>query len=97
MYHLVEKDHLISSAVIAPHNVADVQALMRLCNEFLIPVWPFSAGRNVGYGGAGPRVRGSIGMDLGRHMNKVIDVNVDGAYAILEPGVTFRYVITGDV
>lgn len=26
---------------------------------------------------------------MGKNMNKVLDVNVDGAYCILEPGVTF--------
>lgn len=89
MFHLLEKDYLISSAVVAPRSVADVQALMKLCNELLIPIWPFSIGRNVGYGGAAPRVRGTVGVDLGRHMNKIIEVNVDSAYAVVEPGVTF--------
>jgi hypothetical protein len=26
---------------------------------------------------------------MGKNMNKVLEVNVDGAYCILEPGVTF--------
>ena len=89
MYHILEKQYFVSSAVIAPRNVPDVQAIMRLCNEFEIPVWPFSIGRNVGYGGAAPRVPGSIGLDMGRHMNKILNVDVDGACALVEPGVTF--------
>lgn len=89
MYHVLPKQHLISSTVAAPREVPEVQAIMRLCNEFDIPVWPFSIGRNVGYGGAAPRVRGSLGLDMGRNMRKILDVNVDGAYAIVEPGVTF--------
>lgn len=89
MYHILEDDYFISSVVITPRGVPDVQAIMRLCNEFEIPVWPFSIGRNVGYGGAAGRVPGSVGLDLGKHMNRVLDVNVDGAFALLEPGVTF--------
>lgn len=89
MYHITEKEYFVSSAVVAPRNVGEVQAIMKLCNEFEIPVWPFSIGRNVGYGGAAPRVPGSIGLDMGRNMNKVLEVNEDGAYAVLEPGVTF--------
>lgn len=89
MYHVLDKEYFLASAVVAPRSVPDVQAVMRLCNEFEIPVWPFSIGRNVGYGGAAPRVPGSIGLDLGRHMNKVLEVDVDGAYAVVEPGVTF--------
>ena len=89
MFHVLDKEYFVSSAVVTPRGVPDVQAVMRLCNEFEIPVWPFSIGRNVGYGGAAPRVPGSIGLDLGRHMNKVLEVDVDGAFALVEPGVTF--------
>ena len=89
MYHVLEKEYFISSAVVAPKDIPDVQAIMRLANEFDIPVWPFSIGRNVGYGGAGPRVSGSVGIDLGRHMKKVLSCDVDGAYMFVEPGVTF--------
>lgn len=89
MFHILEEDYFISSAVVAPRCVREVQAIMRLCNEYEIPVWPFSIGRNVGYGGAAPRVPGSIGLDMGRNMNKILNVDVDGAYALVEPGVTF--------
>ncbi|KAJ9137169.1 Vanillyl alcohol oxidase [Pleurostoma richardsiae] len=89
MFHIVGKEYFVSSAVIAPRGVPEAQSIVKLCNEFEIPLWPFSIGRNVGYGGAAPRVPGSIGMDLGRHMNKVLKVDVEGAYALVEPGVTF--------
>lgn len=61
---------------------------MRLCNEFEIPVRPFSIERNVGCGGVGRRGPGSIGLDLGRHMNKVLEVDVEAAFALVQPGVT---------
>ncbi|KEZ46924.1 Vanillyl-alcohol oxidase [Scedosporium apiospermum] len=90
MFHIVGKEYFVSSVIIAPRNVPEVQAIVRLCNEYEIPLWPFSIGRNVGYGGAAPRVPGSVGLDMGRHMNKVIKVDVDGAYALVEPGVTYK-------
>lgn len=89
MFHVFDKDYFVVSATIAPRNVKEVQAIVRLCNEFEIPLWPFSIGRNVGYGGAAPRVPGSIGLDMGKNMNRVLEVNTEGAYALLEPGVTF--------
>lgn len=89
MFHLFDKDYFVVSAVIAPRKVTEVQAIVRLCNEFEIPLWTFSIGRNLGYGGAAPRVAGSVGLDMGRHLNKVIEVNEEGAYALVEPGVTF--------
>lgn len=89
MFHVLDKDHFIASAVVSPRGVQDVQAVVRLCNEFEVPLWPFSVGRNVGYGGAAPRVPGSVGLDLGKNMNKILKVDVEGAYALVEPGVTF--------
>lgn len=90
MYHVFDKDYFVASAVIAPRKVTEVQALMRLSNKYGIPVWPYSIGRNVGYGGAAPRVPGSIGLDMGRHMNKVLEINEPGAFALVEPGVTYK-------
>ncbi|ORY57419.1 uncharacterized protein BCR38DRAFT_489923 [Pseudomassariella vexata] len=89
MFHMFEKDQFIASAVVAPRKVTEVQAVMRLCNEFKMPIWPFSIGRNVGYGGAAPRVPGSVGLDMGRNMNKVLEVNEQNAYCLLEPGVSY--------
>lgn len=90
MFHLFEKEHFVASAVVAPRSVPEVQSVIRLCNDFEVPVWPFSVGRNVGYGGAGPRVPGSVGMDMGKNMNKILKVDTEGAYALVEPGVTFQ-------
>lgn len=89
MFHILEKEHFLTSAVVSPRHVPDVQDMMRLANEFEIPVWPYSTGRNIGYGGAAPRVPGSVGLDLGRHLNKVLEVNADAAYALVEPGVSY--------
>jgi FAD/FMN-containing dehydrogenase len=89
MHALYERDQFVASAIISPRNVPEVQDVVRLCNKYGIPLWPFSAGRNTGYGGTAPRVSGSIGMDMGFHMNRVLEVNVEGAYALVEPGVTY--------
>ncbi|ROW11997.1 hypothetical protein VPNG_05262 [Cytospora leucostoma] len=89
MYHVFDKDYFVSSSIISPRKVPEVQAIMKLCNEYKIPVWPFSVGRNVGYGGAAPRVPGSVGLDLGRHLNRVLEVNEKNAYCLVEPGVTY--------
>jgi len=39
-------------------------------------------------GGPAPRLNGSAALDLHR-MNKVIEVNEEFSYAVVEPGVTF--------
>lgn len=74
--------------VVQPATVAEVQSVVRIANEFGIPVWTSSQGRNFGYGGAAPVVEGSIGINL-RRMNRVIEIDEPGAFAVLEPGVSF--------
>lgn len=58
MHALLDREYFLASAIISPRDVEEVRWIMRLCNEFEIPVWPFSVGRNTGYGGTGPRVPG---------------------------------------
>lgn len=89
MFYVFDKDYFIASAVVSPANVEQVQALMRLSNKTKVAVWPISIGRNIGYGGAGPRVPGSVVIDMGR-MNRVLEVNETDAYCLLEPGVTYQ-------
>ncbi|KAE8345369.1 FAD-linked oxidase-like protein [Aspergillus arachidicola] len=62
---------------------------MKLANEFEIPVWPFFKSRNVGYGGAAPRVPGSLGIAMGKNMDRVLEIDTENVYALLEPGVSY--------
>ena len=43
----------------------------------------------LGYGGAAPRLRGSIVVDMGARMNRVLDVNDRDCTCLLEPGVSY--------
>lgn len=89
MHHLYEREEFVGSALIHPKNVTDIQAIVKLCNDFLVPVWTFSRGHNVGYGGAAPRVSGSLVMNLGTHLNRILEVNAEDCYCLVEPGVTY--------
>ncbi|KAK3365118.1 hypothetical protein B0T24DRAFT_560811 [Lasiosphaeria ovina] len=46
-------------------------------------------GRNIGYGGTAPRVPGSVVIDLGRRMNRILNVDAENASCLLEPGVSY--------
>ncbi|MEY3123461.1 MAG: hypothetical protein RI993_2286 [Pseudomonadota bacterium] len=50
---------------------------------------PISIGKNLGYGAAAPAERGQVVLDLKR-MNRIIEVDKDLAYALVEPGVTYQ-------
>ena len=47
-----------SCAVVFPSSTEQVQEIVRVANEYGIPMWTSSQGRNNGYGGPSPRVGG---------------------------------------
>ena len=49
----------VPSGVVSPTTVEEVQAIVRIANEHRVPLWPISRGKNNGYGGAAPQVRGT--------------------------------------
>ncbi len=88
-YSIVSDDTAhAASAAIAPKSTEQVQAVVRLANRHGIPLWPVSCGRNHGYGGAAPRMAGTVVLDLNR-MNRILEVNEEFGYALLEPGVSY--------
>jgi 4-cresol dehydrogenase (hydroxylating) len=79
-------DDFTASAIVMPETVEQVQEIVRIANRLKTPLWTHSTGRNNGYGGPAPRVRGSVILSL-RRMNKVLEINEELAYAVVEPGV----------
>ena len=69
-----------------PETVEEIQEIVRVANEHKIPLWTHGTGRNNGYGGPAPRVRGSVILSL-RRMNRVLEINEELGYAVVEPGV----------
>ncbi len=74
-------------AAVAPASVEQVQAIVRLANEHKVPLWPISRGKNFGYGGAAPVLKGSVVLDLTRM--KKIELDADSGTVLVEPGVGF--------
>jgi 4-cresol dehydrogenase (hydroxylating) len=79
-------DDYTASAVVMPETVEQVQEVVRIANRHKLPLWTNGQGRNNGYGGPAPRVKGSVVVSL-RRMNRVLEINEDCAYAVVEPGV----------
>jgi len=75
-----------ASAVVMPTTVEELQGILRIANEHKVPVWTHGQGRNNGYGGPAPRVKGSVIASL-RDMNQVLEINEELGYAVVEPGV----------
>lgn len=77
-----------AAAAVAPANTDELRAVLAAANRFKVPLWPVSMGKNFAYGTAAPAVRGSVVLDLKR-MNRVLEVNEELGYAVVEPGVSF--------
>ena len=67
-----------ASAVVMPTTVEEIQEVLRVANEHKVPLWTHGTGRNNGYGGPAPRVRGSVIVSL-RNMNRVLEINEESA------------------
>jgi 4-cresol dehydrogenase (hydroxylating) len=83
-----EAEERLISAALAPKSVEEVQAIVRAANQYGVPLYPISTGKNLGYGGPAPNLSGSVVVDLKR-MNKIIEVDDKRHFAIVEPGVSY--------
>jgi len=81
-------DAFAAHAAVAPASAEQVQGVVRIAAEYGIPLWPVSRGKNFAYGGAAPVLSGSVVVDLNR-MNRIIEVNEQFGYALVEPGVSY--------
>lgn len=73
--------------VLYPSTTEEVQTVVRIASEQRTVVYPISRGRNWGYGDACAPTNGAAIVDLGR-MNRILEVNTELAYTVIEPGVT---------
>ncbi len=72
-----------------PENTAQVQKIVLLANQYRINISASSTGINWGYGGNNPPKPGGAVLILER-MNRVLEINKEQAYAVIEPGVTYQ-------
>ena len=71
-------------AVVFPETTEQVAAVVKFANEYLIPLVPRGAGTGLACG-AVPSL-GGIVLSLEK-MNKVLEINTDSLYIVVEPGV----------
>lgn len=97
---MANPENIEPTGFVYPENREQIQAILSIANEFDIGVWPVGCGKNSGFGSATAKRAGNIIMVLQR-MNKIIEVNEELAYAVVEPGVSFQqlhdYLIEHDI
>ncbi len=78
------------SCVLYPSSTAQVQQIVRAAIRHGIALYPLSTGNNIGLGSRAPAKAGCAVVDLGRRMNRIIDIDDTLGIAVLEPGVSFQ-------
>ena len=73
--------------VVFAETAEEVQKLLRLANETVIPVIPYSSGLN--FHGATIPDQGGIILNLSR-MNSILSFDEQNWFAVIEPGVTYE-------
>ena len=76
--------HHMPEAVVFAENAQQVAAVVKLANEHHFPVVPRGAGTGLACGAV--PVYGGVVLSLEK-MNKILEINVDAMYAVVEPGV----------
>ncbi len=75
-------------AVVYPRNEADVAKIVKFCNDKKIAITPFGGHSSVTRGVEAPK--GGVSLDLTRHMDKVVRVNVENSSVTVQPGTSVR-------
>jgi len=76
-------------AVVYPGSAEEAAEVVKIGNRLGVPLWPVSRGKNWGYGSATPAREGTVVVVLER-LNRILEVDEELAYAVIEPGVSYR-------
>jgi 4-cresol dehydrogenase (hydroxylating) len=74
-------------AVLKPKSLGEVQKIVAAANTHKVPLYPISCGKQWGMGSRLPVKDGAAIVELAG-MNRIIEVNSQYHYAVVEPGVT---------
>ncbi len=80
-----------SLMAVRPENRTDVQKIIRLANDHLMPVIPVSSGSIAPYKDGSIPQKGVI-IDFSR-MNRILKIDSMSRYVMIEPGVTFETLV----
>ena len=69
--------------VVIPRTHEDVYAAMEITRDFNVPVLPRGAGTSL----AGQTVGEAVVLDMSKYLNRVLEVNTEERWALVEPGV----------
>lgn len=72
-------------AVLFPKDENEVSKILAYCNDNLLPVIPRGAGS--GFTGGALAVSGGVIISFEKHMNKILEIDLENMVAVVQPGV----------
>jgi len=69
--------------VVVPQDIEDVLTCIELCREFRVPLLP----RGGGTSQCGQSVNAALVLDNSRHLNRILEVDVERRRCVVEPGI----------
>jgi glycolate oxidase len=79
------RTHYEPDAVVFPRHEEDVSRILTYCNHHRIAIVPRGAGS--GFTGGALPVNGGIVLAMEKHMNKILEIDMENMLAIVQPGV----------
>ena len=79
------KERFQPDAVVFPRNEQDVSNILKYCNEHKIIIVPRGAGS--GFTGGALPANGGIILSLERHMNKLLEIDMENMVGVVQPGL----------
>lgn len=76
--------------LVTPKNKDEIIQIVKLANENKIPIIPRAANTSLA-GQVLPIKENTILLDIGKHINKILEINLEEEYVVVEPGVEFWY------
>ena len=79
------KNHYEPDAVVFPKNEEDISKILKYCDKNRIIITPRGAGS--GFTGGALPASGGIILALEKHMNKILEIDMENLVAVVQPGV----------
>ncbi|MDE5591442.1 MAG: glycolate oxidase subunit GlcD [Helicobacter sp.] len=79
------RDRKYPECVLFPHNEDEISRILQYCNTYKIPVVPRGAGS--GFTGGALALRGGVVLALEKHMNQILEIDMENMVARVQPGV----------
>ncbi|MRH41253.1 glycolate oxidase subunit GlcD [Aquibacillus halophilus] len=74
----------LPDAIVSPHNTGEISEIVKICNEYKIPIVPRGSGTNLSAGTT--PVEGGIVL-LFKHMNQILEIDEENLTITTQPGV----------